>query len=269
MHAKRLIASISVACAAAVGGNACAAERVVVLTSDVAEIVVALGHAGEVVGHDSMAKEPELAQAQNIGLSHSLSVEAVAQLKPTLVVGSHLAKPDAIWAKFNELGIHAVEIGARDDGADYADMVRAVGKLLGEEKQSAALAQHWQQAMQQGGAAGKRILVSYDGKTVAGRNTACDVLIHAAGAINAAADVDGYKPLSAEAMADLKADVILLAQHNRALYGSAQEFSHRPEIASMPAGRQGHVYEVPVHDFFTINLHSPEAVQKLKTMSGT
>jgi iron complex transport system substrate-binding protein len=272
MHNKYWLSNLVLACIAGISHGAHATERVVVLTSDVAEIVVALGHAGDVVGRDSMAKAPELAQAQNVGLSHALAVDVVAQLKPTLVVGSHLAKPDTIWQKLNELGIHAVEIGGREDGADYADVIRSVGTLLGDQKQALELAQRWQHAMQPPQASsmsGKRVLISYDGKTVAGRNTPCDVLIRAAGGINAAADIDGYKPLSAEAMADLKADVILLAQHNHAIYGSADEFRKRPEIEAMPAGKQGHVYEVPVHDFFTINLHSPEAVAKLRMMDGT
>jgi len=266
MRTKSVLTVMMLACAAVCSHVAHAAERVVVLTSDVAEIVVALGHAGDVVGHDRAAKEPELAQAQDIGLSHALSVDVVAQLKPTLVIGSHLAKPDAIWQKFNEIGIHAVEIGGREDGADYPDVIRSVGTLLGNEKQSVELAQHWQHAMTPTGTWGKRVLISYDGKTVAGRNTPGDVLIRAAGGINAAADIDGYKPLNPEAMAELKADVILLAQHNRAMYGSAEEYGHRPEIAAMPAGKQGHVYEVPVHEFFTINLQSPVSVAKLKAM---
>jgi iron complex transport system substrate-binding protein len=269
MRSNYWLSSLALACIAAITPNAQAAERVVVLTSDVAEIVVALGHASDVVGRDSMAKAPELAQVQSIGLSHALSTDVIAQLKPTLVIGSHLAKPDTIWQKLNELGIHAVEIGGREDGADYVDVIRSVGTLLGDQKQSAELAQRWQHDMQPTYMSGKRVLISYDGKTVAGRNTSCDVLIRAAGGINAAADIDGYKPLNAEAMAGLKADVILLAQHNRALYGGAEEYRQRPEIAAMPAGKQGHVYEVPVHDFFTINLHSPEAVAKLRTMDGT
>ncbi|QNM98315.1 heme/hemin ABC transporter substrate-binding protein [Chitinimonas koreensis] len=256
----------------AVAGQA--AERLVVLTSDVAEIVVALGKAAEVVGRDRASKQPELAKAGEIGSSRSLSAEPIVRLKPTLVIGSQLATPDGIWGQLGGLGIRAVKIGARENGSDYADMIRSVGKLIGAESDAGKLAGEWQAAMQSSAAAAsaaaaarKRVLITYEGKTVAGRDTPGDALIRAAGGINAAAGVDGYKPLDPEAIARLAPDLILVADHNRAVYGGLDGFKRRPDIAATPAGRNGKVFEVPVHEFFTINLGSPASVKKLRELS--
>ncbi|GAB3265112.1 heme/hemin ABC transporter substrate-binding protein [Chitinimonas naiadis] len=244
-----------------------AAERIVVLTADIAEIVVALGHANEVVGRDRVAKQAELAQATEIGSSRSLTAEPILRLKPTLVLGSQLAMPDGIWGQLSGLGVKAIKVGNREDGSDYADAIRSVGKLIGAEKKAGQVANDWQGAMRPTSPLGKRILITYEGKTVAGRDTPGDWLIRAAGGINAAAAVDGYKPLDPEALGKLAPDVILIAEHNRAVYGGLVEFKRRADIATTPAGKTGRVFEVPVHEYFSVNLGSPAAVKKLRDLS--
>ncbi|MGQ5521838.1 heme/hemin ABC transporter substrate-binding protein [Chitinimonas sp. PSY-7] len=244
-----------------------AAERIVALTADVAEILVVLGKADEVVGRDRSAKQPALAKAVDIGLSRSLSAEPILRLKPSLVIGSRMAMPAGIWGQLNGFGLRAVQVSNREDGADYADTIRNVGSLIGAATAANKLATDWQNAMQPAGPMGKRILISYEGKTVAGRDTPGDTLIRAAGGINAAATVVGYKPLDAEAIAKLAPDLILVADHNKAAYGGIDQLKARPDIASTPAGKNGKVYEVPAHEFFSVNLGSPVAVKKLKGMS--
>ncbi|WP_269532159.1 hemin ABC transporter substrate-binding protein [Chitinimonas sp. BJYL2] len=261
MRAK-LLESLLLAVAIALPAQA--GERIVAVTSDVAEILVALGKAGEVVGRDRATKLPALAQTPEIGSSRSLSAEPIARLKPTLVVGSALATPDAIWAQLQGLGIRAVKVGERADGQDYATIIRQVGQLAGAKPAADKLAHEWQGAMQPGVPIARRVLISYEGNTMAGRNTPADALIRAAGAINAAGQIEGYKPIDAEALAKLSPDLILVAEHNRAVYGGLDALKRRADIASTPAGRSGRVLEVPVQDFFTINLDSPAAVRKLR-----
>ncbi|PHV12412.1 heme/hemin ABC transporter substrate-binding protein [Chitinimonas sp. BJB300] len=243
------------------------AERIVVLTADVAEILVALGKADEVVGRDRSAKLPALAKASDIGLSRSLSAEPILRLKPSLVIGSRMALPTGIWGQLNGFGLRAVQVSNREDGADYADTIRNVGNLVGASAAANKLAVDWNNAMQPASPMGKRVLISYEGKTFAGRDTPGDTLIRAAGAINAADGVVGYKPLDAEAIAKLAPDVILVAEHNKAVYGGIDQLKNRADIASTPAGKNGKVFEIPAHEFFSVNLGSPAAVKKLKGMS--
>ena len=70
-----------------------AAERIVVLSSDIADIMVALKAESLVVGRDSLSKAPSLAHAKNIGMFRNLSAEPIVALKPTVVLGSHMAHP--------------------------------------------------------------------------------------------------------------------------------------------------------------------------------
>ena len=244
---------------------AVAAERLVVLSSDVGEIVVALGKASEVVGRDRSSTAPELAHATDIGSSRNLSAEPVMRLRPTLVVGTELAQPAAVFEQLRALGVRAEKLGGSADGRDYAQVIRAMGPLLDAQPQADRLAAEWEAGMQPAPGKPVRVLITYDGKTVGGRHTASDTLIRAAGGVNAAADaVDGYKPLNPEAVAALAPDIVLIGEHNRAIYGGLTQFRARPDIAATPAGRSGKVFEIPVHQYFTVNLQSPAVVRALR-----
>jgi iron complex transport system substrate-binding protein len=244
---------------------AAAAERLVVLSSDVGEIAVALGKAAEVVGRDRSSTAPELAGATEIGSSRTLAAEPVMRLRPTLVVGTELAQPPAVFDQLRALGVRTEKLGAKTDGSDYAQVIRTMGKLLDAEPQADKLAADWEAGMRPAPGKAVRVLITYDGKTVGGRNTASDTLIRAAGGVNAAADaVDGYKPLNAEAMVSLAPDIVLIGEHNRAIYGGLEQFRARPDIAGTPAGKAGKVYEIPVHQYFTVNLQSPAVVRDLR-----
>ncbi|KZE85246.1 ABC transporter substrate-binding protein [Chromobacterium subtsugae] len=243
-----------------------AAERLVVVTPDIAEIVVALGAAGDVVGRDRSSKEPQLAHAQVVGFSRALNAETIAGLKPTLVLGSAAAQPPTLWPQLKQLKLRAEEVSAREDGRDFADAIRKVGQLLGRADAAARLAADWQQRMQPRPARAVRYLVSYDGSLVAGKDTAPDTLIRAAGGVNAAAGISGFKPLGRDAWQALRPDVIILGSHTAAVYGGKDAFAKRPEIAATPAGKTGRIYLLPPQQAMLIGLDSPAVVERMVRM---
>lgn len=243
-----------------------AAERLVVVTPDIAEIVVALGAAGQVVGRDRSSREPELAHAQVVGFSRALNAETIAGLKPTLVLGSAAAQPPTLWPQLKQLKLRAEEVSPREDGRDFAEAIRKVGKLLGRAAAADKLAADWQRGMQPRPGSAVRYLVSYDGTLAAGRDTAPDTLIRAAGGVNAAAGLSGFKPLNRDAWQTLKPDVIILGSHTAAAYGGKDAFAKRPEVAATPAGKQGRIYLMPPQQAMLVGLHSPEVVDQMGKM---
>ncbi|POZ62645.1 heme/hemin ABC transporter substrate-binding protein [Chromobacterium alticapitis] len=245
---------------------ALAAERLVVVTPDIAEIVVALGAAGQVVGRDRSSKEPELAHAQVVGFSRALNAETIAGLKPTLVLGSAAAQPPTLWPQLKQLKLRAEEVSPREDGRDFAEAIRKVGKLLGRDAAADKLAADWQRAMQPRPGRAVRYLVSYDGTLAAGRDTAPDTLIRAAGGVNAAAGLSGFKPLNRDAWLALKPDVIILGSHTAAAYGGKEAFAKRPEIAATPAGKQGRIYLMQPQQAMLVGLGSPVVVDQMVKM---
>ena len=136
-----------------------ASERIVVLTSDVADIVVALGAAPQVVGRDRSSRHPALAHAREIGFARSLNAEPIVPLKPTLVLGSEQAQPPGIWKQLDTLGIPARQVASHEDGRDFAQAIVRIGQWLGRDADARQLARRWQDGMAAQPASGRRYLI--------------------------------------------------------------------------------------------------------------
>lgn len=241
-------------------------ERIVVLSGDVGDVVVALGAGNKVVGKDDTNKNPALQKATNVGIHRNLTAEPIIALKPDLVLGSYMVQPASIYTRLNGLKIKAVNVAPQETVASYAGSIRSVGTLLGKQNQANQLATAWEKGMATKTATKKRYLFSYDGRIVAGKGTVGDELIKRAGGINAA-NVSGLKPLSREGWLAAKADIIIVASHNQATLGTIDKFKQRPEIANSPAVKTDKVYYWPANDFLRFGLDSPEVINKLHQLA--
>lgn len=248
-------------------GAAQAAERIVALSPDVAELVLALQAQGQLVGRDSLARQPALAQVPVIGSSRTLTAAPILALRPTLVLGSDQAQPPAIFDQLQRLGLRVERMAHSEQPQAFAAGIVQLGTLLGRRHEATQLAQRWQQALQPASSNGKRYLLSYDGRMVAGSGTAGDALIRAAGGINAAAAVQGMLPMTAEAWLRAAPDVVIVAEHNAPVYGGLAALQRRPELAGSPAVRQQRVYAWPARDFLRLGVDSPAVVQRLRQLS--
>ena len=243
-----------------------ARERIVALSPDVADVLVALGATQDIVGRDQTSTNPALKNTKSIGIFRQLSPEPVAALKPTVAIGSWMVQPPSVYQRLNQLGIKAVNVAPDDHIAAYPASIRKIGQLIGKSKEADALAGRWQAGVGQQPATGKRYLLSYDGRLVAGKNTAADELIRRAGGINAAANIDGIKPLSREGWMAAQADVIIIAEHNKHRIGSVEQFAARPEIAVSPAAKKHNIHLWPANDMFRYGLDTPEVLRRLNKL---
>lgn len=247
------------------------AQRIVVLSPDVADVVVALGHAKEVVGKNSTDRNPALKEVKVVGLHRSVTPESVLGVDPDLVLGSWMVQPASIFERLQKIGVRAVNVAPKDDFATYAQSIREIGKLIGAEKKANQLADQWLADMNKhtkdGQNTGKRFLLSYDGRIVGGKNTVPDKLIELAGGINAGATVDGLKPLSREGWLASKPDVIVISDHHAELIGGVDGFSKRVEIADSNAVKNKKVVLWPANDYFRYGLDTPKIVQKLHDLA--
>ena len=251
-----LSAFISLACTAH-------AQRIVVLPPDTADIVAALGALDEIVGRDQTVQNPELKNKPSIGIHRRLTVEPIVAAKPDIAIGSWMAQPVDIFAHLQKAGIKAVNVAPDDSIAAYPQSIRNIGQLIGKSAQADKLASKWQADMKQQPSNGKRYLFSYDGRIVSGKNTAADEIIRRAGGINAAAAIDGLKPMTREAWIAAKPDIIIIADHNTAMIGNVKTFAVRPEIAGSPAAKNGKIYLWKANDMFRYGLDTPQVIQRL------
>lgn len=262
MKPKHLVLAALIALTAAAH-----AQRIVVLTPDTADIVAALGSLDEIVGRDQTVQNPVLQSKPSIGIHRRLTVEPIIAAKPDIAIGSWMAQPADIFTRLKTAGINAVNVAPDDSIAAYPQSIRRIGQLIGKSVQADKIASKWQADMKQQPANGKRYLFSYDGRIVSGKNTAADEIIRRAGGINAAAAIDGLKPMTREAWIAAKPDIIVIADHNTAMIGSAKAFAARPEIAGSPAAKNGKIYLWKANDMFRYGLDTPQVVRRLNGLA--
>lgn len=242
--------------------SAQAFERIVAMSPDVADVVVALGATNKLVGKDATNNNPALKNVPAVGMHRNITAESVLAVKPDLVLGSYMVQPVSVYQRLNGLNVKAANVAPKE-GVDYfASSIKAIGIYVGKKSQGEQLANKWNSGMTPMQATGKRYLLSYDGRIVAGKGTVGDELIRRAGGINAA-NVSGLKPMSREGWLAAKPDVIIIADHNQAVIGGISKFSQRPEIAASSAGKNGGVHFWPADEFLRYGLNSPQVLKKL------
>ncbi|MGP5648818.1 heme/hemin ABC transporter substrate-binding protein [Psychrobacter celer] len=246
--------------------SAQAYERIVAMSPDVADVVVALGATDKLVGKDATNKNLALKSVPAVGMHRNITAESVLAVKPDLVLGSYMVQPASIYQRLNGLKVKAVNVAPKEEVSTFASSIKSIGNYVDKKFAGSQLAKRWQAGMSPMAKTGKRYLLSYDGRIVAGKGTVGDELIRRAGGINAAS-VSGLKPLSREGWLAAKPDVIIIAEHNEAVVGGVSKFSKRPEVATSTAGKNGGVHFWPADDFLRYGLQSPEVLKKLNALA--
>ncbi|MCG3881140.1 ABC transporter substrate-binding protein [Psychrobacter sp. Ps3] len=264
---SRLISSFFVGSICALTAlSAQAYERIVAMSPDVADIIVALGATDKLVGKDATNSHPALKDVPKVGMHRNITAESVLAVKPDLVLGSYMVQPVSVYKRLNDLNVKATNVAPKE-GVDYfANSIKATGIYIGNRSEAAQLADRWSQDMQPLAKTGKRYILSYDGRIVAGKGTVGDELIRRAGGINAA-NVSGLKPMSREGWLAAKPDVIIIADHNQKVIGGVSKFSKRPEIAVSNAAKNNKVEFWPADKFLRYSLNSPKVIKSLHDMA--
>ena len=246
--------------------SAQAYERIVAMSPDVADVVVALGATNKLVGKDATNHNPALKSVPAVGMHRNITAESVLAVKPDLVLGSYMVQPASIYQRLNGLKVKAVNVAPKEEVSTFANSIKSIGSYVDKKFEGSQLAKRWNAGMSPMAKTGKRYLLSYDGRIVAGKGTVGDELIRRAGGINTA-NVSGLKPMSREGWLAAKPDVIIIADHNQAVVGGVSKFSKRPEVAASAAGKKGGVHFWPADDFLRYGLHSPDVLKKLNAVA--
>ena len=246
--------------------SAQAYERIVAMSPDVADVVVALGATNKLVGKDATNNNPALKNVPAVGMHRNITAESVLAVKPDLVLGSYMVQPASIYQRLNGLKVKAVNVAPKEEVNTFANSIKTIGSYVDKKSAGSQLAKRWNAGMSPMAKTGKRYLLSYDGRIVAGKGTVGDELIRRAGGINAA-NVSGLKPMSREGWLAAKPDVIIIADHNQEVVGGVSKFSKRQEIAASAAGKNGGVHFWPADDFLRYGLNSPQVLKKLNAVA--
>lgn len=227
--------------------------RVIALGGDVTDIVYALNAQEQLVAVDSTSVWPSAAQKlPNVGYVRQLSTEGILALKPTHVLATQDAGPPTVIEQLKQFGLVITHLPLAREANDILHKVALIGQALNTPESANRL--HKRLEQQANLLKEKVDAMSYhprvvfvmnagtSGLMVAGKNTAAEAAVVLAGGNFIVTDYSGYKPLSSEALIQLKPDVLLLMQTTG--NGEIDELANMPAVKHTPAGKQKRIFLV-------------------------
>lgn len=226
-------------------------SRIVTLSGEFSEIVWELGLGDNLVGVDLSSVYPrdEMRLKPKIGVEFRILAEPILVLEPTVVIGDIDASPAQVIEQVRSAGVPVV-ILPRFAGIDApAAKIRAVAEALGVGPTGEALAIRVQDEVDAALALATptgdrpRVAVVYvateDTILMLGSNTVFDGILEALGVedVGPAAGVEGFVPLTAEAMVAAAPEVIITAERGFNGLGGMEGFLALPGIGQTPAGQ--------------------------------
>lgn len=231
-------------------------SRIIPLNGDYAEVIWALGLGDNVIATDTSATYPEAAtKLPKIGYQRQLSAEAVLSLNPTLVIGNENAGPPAVIEQIRGAGVPVVILpnATTLDGA--ITKITSIAAALGVPERGSQIAAQTQseiaaaQALATKATTKPRVAFLYvrgaATQQLGGKGSTADALIAAAGGVDAGteAGVEGYKPLTPEALVTAQPDVLLLLTAGLDSVGGVDGLVTLPGVAQTPAGKNRKVLD--------------------------
>ncbi|MFZ5550131.1 MAG: heme/hemin ABC transporter substrate-binding protein [Pseudomonadota bacterium] len=257
-------------------GTFAAPRRIVSVGGALTETAYALGAQAELVGVDTTSLFPAAARAlPSVGYARQLSAEGVLSLAPSLVVASDEAGPATVLRQLEAAKVPVHLLASAHSIEGTAARTEKLGALLGRADAGRALAQQIRQdaaaardrATAQHRAAPPRVLFvlahSMSQLRVAGEGTGADAMIRLAGARNALAGVEGYKPLNAEAALAAAPEWILTTDQGLEAAGGVEGLLKAPGLANTTAGRARRVASMDALLLLGFGPRLPAAIQAL------
>ncbi len=246
-------------------------SRVVVLANGVAEIIQSLNAQSIIVGRDISSTEDSLAEIPIVTSGHQVLPEKVIALKPDLVLIDASTGPKAAIEKIKSAGITVIETPESWSLKDLPIKVLAVGRAIGAQNQAEELVKQLNQSL--GASAVKnspRVAFLYLRGTssvylIGGAGSGADSLLEAIGAIDVGAQTldRPFNTLTAESLAELNPDVILVMSKGLESVGGISGLLKLPGVAQTRAGKNSAVIDVDDSLLLSFGPRTPSLVDAL------
>jgi iron complex transport system substrate-binding protein len=247
------------------------AARVVVLANGVAEIMQSLNAQSIIVGRDISSTEVSLDSIPIVTSGHQVLPEKVIALKPDLVLIDASTGPKAAIETIKAAGISVVQTPESWSLQDLPIKVRAVGRAIGAPSQAEELVAQIEQSLS--GSTVKnspRVAFLYLRGTsavylIGGAGSGADSLLAAIGAVDVGAQkLDRpFNTLTAESLAELNPDVILVMSKGLESVGGIQGLLKLPGVAQTKAGKNSAVIDVDDSLLLSFGPRTPSLVDAL------
>jgi iron complex transport system substrate-binding protein len=197
------------------------AKRIVSIGGTITEILYYLGAQDRIIARDSTSMFPqEAASKPDVGYMRALSAEGILGQKPDLILMEEGSGPPPVIEILKASEVPMVVIPTPPDANKIGRKIRDVGAAVGLADKAEALAAKTEEGLKalaidiaKISEEKKKVLFVLslsNGRVMAGgADTEAGAVIEMAGGINAAPTINGYKPLSDEAVIAAQPDVIL------------------------------------------------------------
>ena len=246
-------------------------SRVVVLANGVAEIIQSLNAHSIIVGRDISSTEDSLADIPIVTSGHQVLPEKVIALKPDLVLIDASTGPKAAIETIKSAGITVIETPESWSLKDLPIKVRAVGRAIGAQEQAEALVQQLNESLNASLVQNSpRVAFLYLRGTssiylIGGAGSGADSLLAAIGAIDVGAQTldRPFNTLTAESLAELNPDVILVMSKGLQSVGGVDGLLKLPGVAQTRAGKNSAVIDVDDSLLLSFGPRTPSLVDAL------
>ena len=244
--ALMLLAAVSPAMAQDGSKSAAAASRIIAVGGGITEILYAIGADKRVIAVDATSQFPPeaLKEKKNVGYMRALSTEGVLSVNGDLIIASDRSGPPEVVKALKSAPVKYIEIVDDFSPAGVASKTRQVARAVGlddaGEKLAARIEGDFDKLAELRKQVGKPARVLFvlnvtNGRVmVGGSHSSADAILKLAGADNAAAAVNGYKPISDEALVEARPDAIVsmsrAGNHDTGQVASIRGLSASPAV---------------------------------------
>jgi iron complex transport system substrate-binding protein len=255
--------------------------RIVALANGAAELIAAMGYEENLVGRDIASTTTELVDVPIVTSGHQVIPETIIALQPTLVIIDDATGPSSAIAKLEKAGIRIVSISQSWNLAELVSKIEQIGTALGAPQSAvrlkSALTESKTGNLVEASAAGKELKIAFlylRGTSsiylVGGKGSGADYLIEATGATDVGAQKlsKPFTPLTAETMAQLNPDLILVMIGGLESVGGVSGLVELPGIAQTPAGKNRQIVAVDDSLLLSFGPRTPSLISELATAFG-
>ena len=246
-------------------------SRVVVLANGVAEIIQSLNAQSLIVGRDISSTADSLADIPIVTSGHQVLPEKVIALKPDLVLIDASTGPKAAIETIKAVGITVIETPESWSLKDLPIKVRAVGRAIGAQDQAEELVRQLNDSLNSSAVKNSpRVAFLYLRGTssvylIGGAGSGADSLLAAIGAIDVGAQTldRPFNTLTAESLAELNPDVILVMSKGLESVGGIDGLLTLPGVAQTRAGKNSAIIDVDDSLLLSFGPRTPSLVDAL------
>jgi iron complex transport system substrate-binding protein len=253
------------------------AQHIVSIGGTITEILYDLGAQDRIIARDSTSIFPqEAASKPDVGYMRALSAEGILGQKPDLILMEEGSGPPPVIEILKASQVPMAVIATPPDAGKIGQKIRDVGAAVGLSEEAEALAAETEQglkalAMDVAKITGNKkkvlfVLSLSNGRIMAGgADTEAGAIIEMAGGINAAPTINGYKPMSDEAVIAAQPDVILAMTSTGGHAITPEKVFSLPSMQTTPASANKALVNM---DGLLLLGFGPRTPQAARTLAG-